>query len=141
MSHQNLLAIDIGNSTITFAILQGNKTIKKGSFNTDKSQGYPYYYQTLLKSIGRKSLVIIKNVAISSVVPELDSIFILLCKKLFGVKPFFVNHKNCSLKIRYSNPSQVGADRLANSVAGKELLGCPLIIIDFGTAITFDCVN
>ncbi len=93
------------------------------------------------KEILKHAKIEIHGAIISSVVPALDPLFNNLCLNLFGFKPLFVNYKNCGIKVKYNKPSVVGADRLVNAVAGKVMFGAPLIIIDFGTATTFDCID
>jgi type III pantothenate kinase len=84
----------------------------------------------------------IKGVCISSVVPELTRIYRRMVQKYVSIKPMFISPDlNLGLKILYKDPFAVGADRLCNAVAGKRKYGAPLIILDFGTATTFDCID
>ena len=84
----------------------------------------------------------IRGIVISSVVPPLDSTLRQVCEKYFGVKPLFIEPGvKTGMPVHYDNPSEVGADRIVNSVAAFEKHGGPCIIVDFGTATTFDCVS
>jgi type III pantothenate kinase len=84
----------------------------------------------------------IKGIAISSVVPNLTLIYDRMIEKYFGKSALHINAKlNLGMEIIYENPNAVGADRICNAVAGKKKYGFPLIILDFGTATTFDCID
>jgi type III pantothenate kinase len=85
---------------------------------------------------------IVDGVAVSSVVPPLDSTLRRVCESYFQVKPLFIEPGvKTGLPILTDNPSEVGADRVANCVAAYDLLGGPAIVIDMGTATTFDVVS
>jgi type III pantothenate kinase len=82
------------------------------------------------------------DVILSSVVPPLHPIWERVCRKLFGRPPIVVGPGiRTGMPVRYENPREVGADRIVNSVASFELVGGPVIVVDFGTATTFDCVS
>lgn len=84
----------------------------------------------------------VKGSSISSVVPNLTLIFNRMLTKYMQLNPLHITADlNLDMKILYEDPQAVGADRLCNAVAGKTKYGCPLIILDFGTATTFDCIN
>ena len=84
----------------------------------------------------------IHGIVISSVVPPLDSTLGQVCERYFGAKPLFIEPGiKTGMPVHYDNPAEVGADRIVNSVAGFEKYGGPCIIVDFGTATTFDCVS
>jgi type III pantothenate kinase len=84
----------------------------------------------------------IGGIVISSVVPPLDSTLRRVCERYFERKPLFIEPgvKN-GMPVLYDNPAEVGADRIVNSVAAFEKHGGPCIVVDFGTATTFDCVT
>jgi type III pantothenate kinase len=79
--------------------------------------------------------------AISSVVPPLDSTLDKMAEVYFAIKPLFVSHQNCGMPILYDDPSEVGPDRIVNAVAAFSKYGGPCITVDFGTATTFDAVS
>ena len=138
-----LLAIDIGNTHTVLGVYQGS-TLKNdwrvtSSFQrTEDEVGA----QILLLLAGKKIAPNrISGVGISSVVPNLTDIFALMASKYFHVKPVIISSSlQLGIKIYYDDPSAVGADRLCNAAAGHAKYGGPLIIIDFGTATTYDVV-
>jgi type III pantothenate kinase len=84
----------------------------------------------------------IHGIIISSVVPPLDSTLRRVCQRYFHQKPLFVEPGiKTGMPVLYDNPAEVGADRIVNAVAAFEKYGGPCIIVDFGTATTFDCVT
>lgn len=84
----------------------------------------------------------IGGVMISSVVPPLDSTLRRVCERYFNQKPLFVEPGvKTGMPVLYENPAEVGADRIVNAVAAFEKYGGPCIVVDFGTATTFDCVT
>jgi type III pantothenate kinase len=84
----------------------------------------------------------IGGIVVSSVVPPLDSTLRRVCQQYFNRKPLFVEPGvKTGMPVLYENPAEVGADRIVNSVAAFEKYGGPCIIVDFGTATTFDCVT
>ena len=84
----------------------------------------------------------IRGIVISSVVPPLDSTLMQVCEKYFGLKPLFIEPGvKTGMPVHYDNPAEVGADRIVNSVAAFDKHGGPCVVVDFGTATTFDCVS
>jgi len=84
----------------------------------------------------------IHGIVVSSVVPPLDSILRQMCERYFHLKPLFIEPGvKTGMPVHYDNPAEVGADRIVNGVAAFEKYGGPCIIVDFGTATTFDCVS
>ena len=84
----------------------------------------------------------VKGIAISSVVPPLDPVLRQVCERHFNVKPLFVEPGvKTGMPVLYENPAEVGADRIVNAVAAFEKYGGPCVIVDFGTATTFDCIS
>lgn len=84
----------------------------------------------------------IHGIVISSVVPPLDSTLRQVCERYFSTKPLFIEPGvKTGMPVQYENPAEVGADRIVNGVAAFEKYGGPCIIVDFGTATTFDCVS
>ncbi|MBU2567733.1 MAG: type III pantothenate kinase [Elusimicrobia bacterium] len=148
-----LIAIDIGNTSITAGLFKGSKLVSKRNIPTQPHGSEKKYYAQLRRllsagSYGSGKKPEISDVVISSVVPSLNKKFISISKRYFKKAPLFIDNKNCGIRIRYKRPSEVGADRLVNAVAGWELFGrgdkaraLPMIIIDSGTAVTFDCLN
>ena len=84
----------------------------------------------------------IEGIVISSVVPPIDSTLRRVCERYFQRKPLFIEPGvKTGMPVLYENPTEVGADRIANAVAAFEKYGGPAIVVDFGTATTFDCVT
>jgi type III pantothenate kinase len=84
----------------------------------------------------------IHGIVISSVVPPLDSTLRQVCERYFNIKPLFIEPGvKTGMPVLYENPAEVGADRIVNSVAAFEKYGGPCVVVDFGTATTFDCVS
>jgi type III pantothenate kinase len=84
----------------------------------------------------------IGGIVVSSVVPPLDSTLRRVCERYFGHKPLFIEPGvKTGMPVLYENPAEVGADRIVNAVAAFEKYAGPCIVVDFGTATTFDCVT
>ncbi|MEK6681716.1 MAG: type III pantothenate kinase [Nitrospirota bacterium] len=139
-----LLAIDIGNTNIVLGVYENKKLLHHSRINTHPhrtSDEYRILIKSLLNSdsIDTKK---IKGLIVSCVVPPLLAVFEEALKRYFKVRPIIVNHKTSTgIKICYTNPKEVGADRIVNAVAAYHEFGGPVIIIDFGTATTFCIVS
>jgi type III pantothenate kinase len=84
----------------------------------------------------------IRGIVISSVVPPLDPVLRQVCERYFDTRPLFIEPGiKTGMPVHYDNPAEVGADRIVNGVAAFEKYGGPCVIVDFGTATTFDCVS
>ena len=84
----------------------------------------------------------IHGIVISSVVPPLDPVLRQVCERYFNSKPLFIEPGvKTGMPVQYDNPAEVGADRIVNAVAAFDKYGGPCVIVDFGTATTFDCVS
>lgn len=127
---KNLLAIDVGNSNIVIGLFEGVRLKWHRRFATAKGI-------SLLKKIWLQH---VDGIIVASVVPAINQPLRCLLKKKFGIPPIFVSSKTkLPIKIKTKTPSQVGADRIANAVA----VYCrrAIIVVDFGTATTFDVVS
>ena len=139
-----LLVIDVGNSNITFGIYKDNKLLNHWRLTTDKSKtidsyGIDFCNIFFFSNIGRDS---IKGVIISSVVPPLENIIKNMCIKYFNIEPMTVSPGiKTGMAIHLDNPRELGADRIVNAVAAYEKFKTSVIIVDFGTATTFDYVS
>jgi type III pantothenate kinase len=84
----------------------------------------------------------IHGIVISSVVPPLDPVLRQVCERYFNLRPLYIEPGvKTGMPVHYDNPAEVGADRIVNAVAAFEKYGGPCVIVDFGTATTFDCVS
>jgi len=139
-----LLVIDAGNTNIVLGIYDGEQLLRNWRISTDKSKStdeYGILFNNLLVLTGI-GLANITDIIISSVVPTLTGVLERLSRDYFGIKPHLVGPGiRTGMPIHYDNPKEVGADRIVNAVAGYEKFKASLIIVDFGTATTFDYVN
>ena len=139
-----LLVIDVGNSNIVLGIYDGDRLVKDWRVSTDKSKT-PDEYGILIHDLFRLSGIVfsdIQDLIISSVVPTLTGVLEKLSRQYFKFKPYVVGPGiKTGMPIHYDNPKEVGADRIVNAVAGFEKYQTSLVIVDFGTATTFDYVN
>ena len=149
-----LLVIDVGNTNTVLGVYA------KSSASTDP----PHYDQLLANwrvTTSRRSTVDeygvlfrnlfsmagleskgIHGIVISSVVPPLDPVLRQVCERYFNLRPLFIEPGvKTGMPVQYDNPAEVGADRIVNAVAAFEKHGGPCIVVDFGTATTFDCVS
>ena len=139
-----LLAIDIGNTHTVFGIYKNSKLIADWRVTSmlQRTEDEVGTQVSLFLRERKISLKSIKGVGISSVVPNLTDIFAAMARKYFKVEPLSISSSlPLGIKILYDDPNSVGADRICNAVAGFEAFGGPLIIIDFGTATTYDVVS
>jgi type III pantothenate kinase len=138
------LMIDIGNTNVVLGIYQNEKLRNAWRMSSQFARTEDECWISLssffaLEKIDPSKL---SGVAISSVVPDLTLTFQWMIDKYIGTKPLMIGPDlDLGLKILYQDPYAVGADRICNAVAGKKRYGTPLIVLDFGTATTFDCLN
>lgn len=139
-----LLVIDIGNTNIVFGIYDGDELTHSWriSSSTEKaSDEYGLILRQLL-NVNELEYEDISDVVIASVVPKLTHTIPTVCERYLGITPMIVGvGTKTGINIKYDNPKEVGADRIVNSVAGFEHYGGPLVIVDIGTAISFDVIN
>ncbi len=139
-----LLVVDVGNTNTVLGVYDGLRLAAHWRLTTLREQTVDEYgilarNLFLLGGIDSKA---IRGVIISSVVPPLDSTLEHMVSRYFHLEPAFVNEKTkTGMPIRIDNPAEVGADRIVNSVAAIDKYGAPCIVVDFGTAITFDAVS
>ncbi|MBD2872641.1 type III pantothenate kinase [Paenibacillus arenilitoris] len=139
-----ILVIDVGNTNIVLGIYKGKELLHHWRLSTNRSATVDEYgmnIHNLFHYAGVK-LDQMDGVIISSVVPPLMRTLEQLCLKYLRKTPLVVGPGvKTGLNIRYENPREVGADRIVNSVAGIVKYGTPLIVVDFGTATTFDYID
>jgi type III pantothenate kinase len=136
-----LLVIDAGNTNITFGVFAGEDLIAQWRMVTDYDKGGAEYAAELRNLLG-SAKVDIDAVAIASVVPPLDQTLTRMVQDCFQLTPLVVNHTvDTGLKILYDPPADVGADRIVDAVAAVTKYGAPCIVVDFGTATTFNAVS
>jgi type III pantothenate kinase len=139
-----LLAVDIGNTTIDLGVFEEKSLLQHWKVKSEREKTCDEYEVTLLNLFSFSGLEVkkIKSVLLSSVVPPLTPVFEDLSQKMFGVKALVVGPGlRTGMAILYENPLEVGADRVVAAVAAFEKHGGPCIVVDFGTATTFDAVS
>jgi type III pantothenate kinase len=139
-----LLAIDIGNTNIKLGVFAGEKLKATWNLATGIHRTSDEYGGALLNLMERKKVSPSKvtGVALCGVVPPLLPTFVELCKKYLNTEPLVVETGvKTGMRIRLDNPREAGSDRVVDAVAAQNLYGKPVIIIDLGTATTFDVVS
>ncbi len=139
-----LLCIDLGNTNITFGLYEGDDLCCHWRIKTDQG-GMPDEYGMLLLNLmahaGHQPQDV-AGICMCSVVPPLVGVMDECCRVYFGRSPLVVEAGvETGVKIRYDNPSEVGADRVVDAAAVYRLYGGPACVVDFGTATTFDAIS
>jgi len=139
-----LMLVDVGNTHTIFGVYDGDERVESFRMSTDRERTADEYGALLLPlfegaGIDPRSA---EAVVISSVVPPLHPTLEQMARRYFGQEALFIEPGvKTGLPIRYDNPADVGADRIVNAVAARQRYGAPVIVVDFGTATTFDVVN
>ncbi|MBI3979620.1 MAG: type III pantothenate kinase [Chloroflexi bacterium] len=139
-----LLAIDIGNTNIVIGLFDGRDLVVTWRMETDTRETADEYGALLLTLFGHRRIAVeqVQRAVIASVVPPLRTTFTRVCRQYFGVEPLVAESSAIpGVRVRIDNPSEVGVDRVVNALATSRLYGSPAIVIDFGTATTFDVVS
>ncbi|MCS6839675.1 MAG: type III pantothenate kinase [Roseiflexus sp.] len=139
-----LLTIDIGNTNIKIGVYQGERLTAHWRVTTERHRLADEYLVLLhnLFDLGGIDARDIDGCAISCVVPPLTGEFRTLCNKYFRVEPLMVNSNTpTGLQYKVDSPAELGADRIANSLAAFRRYGGPVIVLAFGTATTFDVIT
>ncbi len=138
-----LLTVDIGNTHITLGVFDGSLIVHSWRLSTEikrTEDELGIFIKNLLREADIQNKV--KNAVISSVVVQLTESVEKAIKKYLGIVPLIISHKiRMNIQIKIDNPSQLGADRIANACAAAALYSAPAVVIDFGTATSFDIVN
>jgi type III pantothenate kinase len=155
-----LLVIDVGNTNTVLGVFARVAKVHSGDAPSDMPRyqrlvshwrvatalrntvdEYGVLFRSLF-SMDNLEVSGIHGIVISSVVPPLDSTLRQVCERYFNLKPLFIEPGvKTGMPVQYENPAEVGADRIVNSVGAFEKYGGPCVIVDFGTATTFDCVS
>ena len=139
-----LVLVDVGNTTTVFGVYRGEELVESFRLSTDTERTADEHGALLLPLFARHGLEPrdAAAVVVSSVVPPLHATLERLAERYFGREALFIEPGvRTGMPIRYDNPAEVGADRIVNALAARELFGAPVIVVDFGTATTFDVVN
>ena len=140
-----LFVIDVGNTNTVLGVYDGDTLISDWRIRSDRNMTEDEF-NVLVSSLFKEfniSTAAIKTTLISCVVPRMMLVLELFCKKYIGNTPHWVDAKTVSpiMPNLYGNPEEVGADRIVNSVAAYNRYKKGLIVIDFGTATTFDVIS
>lgn len=140
-----ILVVDVGNTNIVLGMYQGKELLHHFRISTSRQSTVDEYgvlIHNLFQMAGIPAREI-EGVIVSSVVPPLIRVVEEMCHKYMKKTPLIVGPGiRTGLNLRYENPREVGADRIVNAVAAVEKYGGgPLIVVDFGTATTFDCID
>ncbi|MCD8510377.1 MAG: type III pantothenate kinase [Bacillus sp. (in: Bacteria)] len=139
-----ILTMDVGNTNIALGVYNQSDLKYHWKVGTDASKTEDQYAMLIKDLFMHEGLNLrdVEGVIIASVVPQMMYSLEQMCKKYFNVSPMIIGPGiKTGLNIKYDNPREVGADRIVNAVAGINQYGCPLIIVDFGTATTYCYIN
>ena len=139
-----LLVIEVGNTNTKIGVYDGARLLVSWRLTTRREQTadeYGLFIETLLRTRGIVPAEI-RGAAISNVVPPIQQALEWMCEKYFGITPLSAEAGvNTPITLTVDHPREVGPDRVVKALAAVALYGPPLIVVDFGTATTFDCIN
>lgn len=151
-----LLVVDVGNTNTVLGVYEMNRAgfatavsdrprmiahWRVATIKTHTVDEYGVLFRNLF-AIEKIEAADVRGIVISSVVPSMDSTLREVCERYFHIKPLFVEPGvKTGMPVLYENPAEVGADRIVNGVAAFEKYGGPCVVVDFGTATTFDAVS
>ena len=139
-----LLVIEVGNTNTKIGVYEGARLLTSWRLTTRREQTadeYGIFFETLLRTRGIQATQI-GGVAISNVVPPVQQTLEWMTEKYFNVLPFTVEPgADAGMPLMIDTPRELGSDRVIKCVAAIAMYGPPLIVVDLGTATTFDCVN
>ncbi len=139
-----LLVVDVGNTNITMGIMDGQEILGTFRMTTKENRTSDEYGVLVYDMVRRKGFnpKEIEDIIIASVVPKMMYSFTNAIYKYFGKNPIIVGPGiKTGISIKTSNPKQLGADRIVDAVAAYEIYGGPVLVIDYGTATTYDYIN
>lgn len=139
-----LLAIDVGNTNIVYGVFDGTNLVHQFRVETSRGRTADEYAVILRQLIEMRDIKPsdITSAILASVVPSLTDPMVELVRRAFDLETLVVGPGiRTGMPILYENPREVGADRIVNGVAAFERAQGPVIVVDFGTATTFDCVS
>jgi type III pantothenate kinase len=138
-----LLVLDVGNTNTTLGLFDGAELKHSWRLTSERQRTVDEYgimCLTLLQLAGLQA-GLITEIVISSVVPPLDFTLNKMAEVYFAIKPLFIHAANSGMPVLYDDPQEVGPDRIVNAVAAFTRYGGPCVIVDFGTATTFDVIS
>ncbi len=139
-----LLVIDVGNTNIKYGVYDGDKLVASFRVTSRLTRTADEYGSVLVNLLSTSGIdkKEIKGIIISSVIPALNYTVCHMCEYFFSISPLMVGPGiKTGLNIKADNPREVGADIIVNSVSAFKKYGGPVVVIDFGTATTFDVIS
>jgi type III pantothenate kinase len=139
-----LLAVDVGNTNVTLALFEGERLVADWRVTSHRERTADELAVDLSQLFNLRGfdLDVVTGVVISSVVPNLNPALIETSRRYLNCEPVMVGPGvKTSVRVRYENPKDVGADRIANALAAFSKYGGPVVVIDFGTAVTYDAIS
>ena len=138
----NLLVVDAGNTNIVLGVYRGDELVSSWRLATARERTADEYGILARQLVGDGLHAGLAGAIVASVVPPLNSALTFMIQKYFDIDPMFVEPGiKTGVVIRVDNPLEVGADRIVNCAAAHHAYGGPTVIVDFGTATTFDVVT
>lgn len=138
----NLLVVDLGNTNIVLGVYRGAELVSSWRLATARERTADEYGILAKQLVGDALQGQLAGAIVASVVPPLNGAMTFMVQKYFGVEPMFVEPGvKTGIAIHVDNPLEVGADRIVNCAAAHHAYGGPTVIVDFGTATTFDVVT
>ena len=139
MASAHLLVVDVGNTNVVLGLYRGEQLVSSWRLATARERTSDEYGILAKQLIGA---TVLEGAVVASVVPPLNFSVSSMIRKYFNIEPIFVEPGvKTGIAIHVDNPQEVGADRIVNCVAAHAAYGGPSIIVDFGTATTFDVVT
>jgi type III pantothenate kinase len=140
-----LLVLDVGNTNTVLGLYEASAKLvahwRVATIKTQTVDEYGVLFRNLF-AMDNIEVKAVRGIVISSVVPPMDSTLRQVCERYFHQKPLFIEPGvKTGMPVQYDNPAEVGADRIVNGVAAFEKYGGPCVVVDFGTATTFDAVS
>lgn len=139
-----LLGIDVGNTQTVIGVFSGDMLLSHWRISTERERTADEVSLTIsgFMAFNGHSLGEIDGIIVSSVVPEMTSALVHMARDILDLEPLVVDSAtDTGVPILYDDPRQVGADRLVNAAAAVHKYGAPVVVVDFGTATTFDAIN
>ncbi len=139
-----LLAVDVGNTNVTMALFEGDRLVADWRVTSyrDRTADELAVELRQLFDLRGIDLSVVDGVVIASVVPNVNPALVEASRRYLHCEPVMVGPGvRTSVRIRYENPRDVGADRIANALAAYSKYGGPIVVIDFGTAVTYDAIS
>lgn len=138
-----LLVVDVGNTHTVIGVYEKQNLIRNWRIHTEPAMTADEFHLLVSGLFAQAAIKLkaIERTVVSCVVPPLVNMLNAFCRKHLGHLPLWISPQNVNMPIRYDNPAEVGADRLVNAVAAYQKYATSLIVIDFGTATTFDVIS